>query len=218
MGAPGVGKGTQAKELVSRWSIPQVSTGDLLRANVAAGSELGRSAKKLMDQGILVSDELVNQMVEERLEKPDAAHGYILDGFPRTLAQAEWLDGELEGKLSGGSGLPLVAISIRVAYDQLLRRITGRRICSKCGSIYNIYLQPPVRADHCDLDGTPLQRRDDDSEPVFEGRMRAYEAQTAPVLEHYKALSRLVEVDGEGSLETITGRVQAAVEQLRKQT
>ena len=222
MGAPGVGKGTQAKELVQRWQIPQISTGDLLRANVASGSDAGVEARKLMDAGHLVPDDLVNRMVEQRLREPDTARGYILDGYPRTLAQAEWLDGQLEPGQGGKPGqqpgsLRLVAVSIRVAYTQLLRRITGRRICPVCGSIYNIYLQPPARDNTCDLDGAALQRRDDDSEEVFKGRMRAYEAQTAPVVEHYHGLGRLVEIDGEAALDEVTERVEQAVRQLRKQ-
>ena len=214
MGAPGVGKGTQAKELVLRWEIPQISTGDLLRANVASGSAPGRQARQLMDAGQLVPDDLVNRMVEQRLQEPDIRRGYILDGYPRTLAQAEWLDDELRRETGS---LPLVAVSIRVAYTQLLRRITGRRICPVCGSIYNIYLQPPARDNLCDLDGTLLQRRDDDSEAVFEGRMRAYESLTAPVVAHYQGLARLVEVDGESAPDGVTVRVEQAVRQLREQ-
>ena len=212
MGAPGVGKGTQAKSLVSCWAIPQVSTGDLLRANVASGSELGRHARQLMDAGQLVPDDLVNRMVEQRLREPDTHRGYVLDGYPRTLPQAEWLDRELGGQ---SGQLPLVAVSIQVAYDQLLRRITGRRICPVCGRIYNVYLQPPAREGVCDYDGTPLQRRDDDSETVFEGRMRAYEAQTAPVVDHYRALGTLAVVDGEAAPEIVTSQVENAVRRLR---
>ena len=221
MGAPGVGKGTQAKELVALWQIPQISTGDLLRANVSAGSDLGREARQLMDAGRLVSDELVNRMVEQRLQQPDTLHGYILDGYPRTLPQAEWLDRKLnehppasDGQLMGE--LPVVAVSIRVAYDQLLRRVTGRRLCPVCGSIYNTYLQPPRRDGLCDLDGAALQRRDDDSETVFAGRMHAYEAQTAPVVEHYRALGRLAEVDGEHAPDEVTRSVASAVRSLRR--
>ena len=212
MGAPGVGKGTQAKALVTRWAIPQISTGDLLRANRNANSALGRQAKELMDTGKLVPDELVNRMVEQRLREPDTHRGYVLDGYPRTLPQAEWLDSEL-GSRDGQ--LPLVAVSIRVAYDQLLRRITGRRICPVCGRIYNVYLQPPARDGVCDVDGTPLQRRDDDSEAVFEGRMRAYAAQTAPVVEHYRALGTFAEIDGEAPPEIVTGQVENVVQRLR---
>ncbi len=218
MGAPGVGKGTQAKELVGRWAIPQISTGDLLRANVSRGSQLGLEAKQRMDAGQLVPDDLVNQMVEQRLREPDTRRGYILDGYPRTLHQAEWLDGKLTREPADDDrGEPLVAVSIRVAYHQLLRRITGRRICPVCGSIYNIYLQPPKQENVCDLDGSLLQRRDDDSEAVFEGRMQAYEAQTAPVVDHYHTVGRLSEVDGDGALDQVTSRVEAAVRRLRGQ-
>ncbi len=212
MGAPGVGKGTQAKALTARWAIPQVSTGDLLRANVGSGSELGREARQRMDAGELVPDDLVNRMVEQRLREPDTHRGYMLDGYPRTLPQAEWLDRGLAGQ---GGRLPLVAVSIRVAYSQLLRRITGRRSCPVCGRIYNVYLQPPAREGICDLDGASLQRRDDDSETVFEERMRAYEAQTAPVMEHYRTLGALAEVDGELPPEAVTEQVEHAVRQLR---
>ena len=126
LGAPGVGKGTQAKRLMAEFGIPQISTGDLLRENIAKGTELGKAARSQMDQGLLVSDDLVNRMVADRLAQPDVARGYMLDGFPRTLKQAGWVDAHLAG---GSQALPLVAISIVVGYDELLRRITGRRIC-----------------------------------------------------------------------------------------
>ena len=141
LGAPGVGKGTQAKELVKVWGIPQISTGDLLRANVAQGTELGRMAKEIMGRGELVPDSLVNEMVAMRLQQPDTANGYILDGFPRTLVQAGWLDGRLAAR---AKGLPVVAVSIQVDYNQLLRRITGRRNCPVCQTIYNVYVKPPA--------------------------------------------------------------------------
>src|ERR1700733_13732802 len=140
LGAPGVGKGTQAKELVKLWGIPQISTGDLLRANVAQGTPLGKVAKEIMSRGELVSDSLVNEMVAIRLLEPDTARGYILDGFPRTLGQATWLDGRLAAQIES---LPVVAVSIQVNYNQLLRRITGRRNCPVCQTIYNIYMNPP---------------------------------------------------------------------------
>jgi len=212
LGAPGVGKGTQAKEIMAAWGIPQISTGDILRANVAGGTELGKKAKALMDRGELVPDDLVNEMVADRLRQPDTANGYILDGFPRTLGQAEWLDGHL-AKQSGS--LPVVAVSIKVGYTQLLRRITGRRNCPVCKSIYNIYLQPPKVDELCDLDGTPLARRSDDTEEVFEERMRTYESLTAPVVEHYRALGRFEEVDGEQSVDAVEAAVMAAVLRLR---
>ena len=212
MGAPGVGKGTQAKELVAAWGIPQISTGDLLRFHVSQGTPLGVLAKSVLDRGELVSDDLVNEMVAERLKSPDTAAGYILDGFPRTLGQADWLDAHLAGS---GNALPVIAVSIEVSYNQLLRRITGRRSCPVCKSIYNIYLQPPKVDELCDLDGTPLARRSDDTEEVFEERMRAYNALTAPVVEHYRALGRFEVVNGEQPVSAVTAEVMKAVVRLR---
>lgn len=213
LGAPGVGKGTQAKEIVAAWRIPQISTGDLLRSNVAQGTELGKLAKEIMGRGELVPDDLVNQMVAARLLGPDTASGYILDGFPRTLKQAEWLDQRLG---TAGNELPVVAVSIRVGYTQLLRRITGRRNCPTCQRIYNIYLQPPRVDTLCDVDGTELAQRADDTEEVFEERMRTYETLTAPVVEHYRALGRFEEVDGEKPVAEVSAGIKTAVERLRK--
>jgi adenylate kinase len=212
LGAPGVGKGTQAKELVKVWGIPQISTGDLLRGNVAQGTDLGRTAKEIMGRGELVPDSLVNEMVAVRLQQPDTANGYILDGFPRTLVQAGWLDERLAAL---AAGLPVVAVSIQVGYNQLLRRITGRRNCPVCQSIYNVYGKPPKRDGFCDVDGTALVQRADDTEKVFEERMRAYASSTAPVVEHYRALARFAEVDGDRPIEEITAGIVAAVERLR---
>jgi adenylate kinase len=213
LGAPGVGKGTQAKELIKFWGIPHISTGDLLRGNVAKGTELGRQAKEIMGRGDLVPDELVNEMVAARLEEPDTANGYILDGFPRTIGQAKWLDDRLAAQTNT---LPVVAASIQVGYNQLLRRITGRRNCPVCQSIYNIHVKPPKRDGFCDADGAALVQRADDTEKVFEERMRAYEASTAPVVEHYRALGRFAEVDGDRPIEEIAAGIIAAVERLRK--
>ena len=212
LGAPGVGKGTQAKELVAKWGIPQISTGDLLRYHRDHATSLGIQAKQLMDQGKLVSDDLVNQMVAERLKQSDTQAGYILDGYPRTLGQAAWLDQHIA---ADPKALPVIAISIQVSYNQLLRRITGRRTCPACGTIYNIYLQPPRVDEKCDLDGTPLVRRSDDTEEVFRERMRTYESQTAPVVEHYRAQGRFQEVNGEQPVETVAADVMAAVARLR---
>ena len=214
MGAPGVGKGTQAKELVKIWGIPQISTGDLLRANRAQETALGKAAREAMQQGKLVPDSLVNEMVAARLRDPDTARGYILDGFPRTLPQANWLD---ECLAAQKQRLPVVAASLHVDYNQLLRRITGRRICPVDQTIYNIYSNPPQRAGFCDVEGATLVQRADDTEKVFVERMRAYEAQTAPVIEHYRALGRFVEVDGDGPIAAIAARIVAAVERLRSQ-
>jgi adenylate kinase len=217
LGAPGVGKGTQAKELVKIWEIPQISTGDLLRANVAQGTSLGRVAKEIMGRGELVPDSLVNEMVAVRLQAPDTARGYILDGFPRTLPQAGWLDGRLAALDQGqGLTLPVVAVSIQVDYNQLLRRITGRRNCPVCQRIYNIYSHPSQREGFCDVDGAALSQRADDTEKVFKERMRAYSSLTAPVVDHYRALGRFAEVDGDRPIENIAAGIVAAVDRLRK--
>jgi adenylate kinase len=207
-----VGKGTQAKELVKLWGIPQISTGDLLRANVAQSTALGKVAREIMQRGELVPDSLVNEMVAVRLKEPDTAKGYILDGFPRTLPQATWLDGRLAADTQG---LPVVAVSLNVDYNQLLRRITGRRICPVCQRIYNIYSNPPQRAGFCDVEGAALAQRADDTEMVFAERMRAYVSQTAPVIEHYRAMGRFAEVDGDRPIAAIAAGIVAAVERLR---
>ena len=227
LGAPGVGKGTQAKELVQLWGIPQISTGDLLRANVAQGTPLGKTAKEIMHRGELVPDSLVNEMVAIRLQQSDTVKGYILDGFPRTLAQAHWLDGRLAAGPSSDPAppgcvevqtqcLPLVAVSIQVDYNQLLRRITGRRNCPVCQTIYNIYTKPPQRAGFCDVEGAALTQRADDTEKAFAERMRTYAAQTAPVIEHYRELGRFAEVNGDGPIAAIAAGIVAAVERLRQ--
>ena len=214
LGAPGVGKGTQAQELVKLWGIPQISTGDLLRANVTQGTELGKTAKEIMGRGELVPDSLVNEMVAVRLQQPDTAEGYILDGFPRTLNQANWLDGRLA---VNPKSLPVVAVSIQVDYNQLLRRITGRRNCPVCQTIYNIYFKLPKRDGICDVEGAGLVQRADDTEQVFAERMRAYAAQTAPVVEHYRRSGRFAEVDGDRAIEEVAAGIIAAVERLRTQ-
>jgi len=213
MGAPGVGKGTQARELVKMWGIPQISTGDLLRANVDQGTPLGRTAREIMGRGELVPDTLVNEMVAVRLQAPDTLGGYILDGFPRTLGQANWIDARLAEQIGA---LPVIAVSIQVNYNQLLRRITGRRICPVDQSIYNIFVNPPKVDGICDLDGAALTQRADDSEEVFKERMRAYSALTAPVVEHYRDQGRFAEVDGDRPIAEIAAGIVAVVERLRK--
>jgi adenylate kinase len=211
LGAPGVGKGTQAKALMAAHGIPQISTGDILRANISQGTPLGKQAKALVDQGKLVSDDLVNQMVADRLCQPDTRRGYILDGFPRTLNQATWLDSQLSAACAT---LPVIAISIVVDYEQLLHRITGRRICPS-GHIFNIYSNPPTTPGICDVDGTILIQRPDDSEPVFVERMKTFESQTAPVVEHYRKQGRFEEIDGDQPVEQVTAAIEAALKRLR---
>lgn len=224
LGAPGVGKGTQAQILMTLWGVPQVSTGDLIRDNIRTGTDVGRAFQETVAKGILVPDKLVNQMVAERLVKPDASRGYILDGFPRTLGQAEWLDEQLvaggfpqsDGKPSPGASLPVIAVSIEVRYDELLRRITGRRTGPASKRIYNIYTYPPARLGVCDVDGEPLVQRPDDTEEVFTERMKAFRELTAPVIEHYRGLGRFEVVNGEQTVATVTGSIVAALERLRR--
>ena len=200
------------------YGIPQISTGDILRDNIARGTDLGKAAKGLMDQGQLVPDQMVNDMVGARLIQSDVLRGYILDGYPRTLGQAEWLDSHLDslGKSAGAIALPLVAINIRVEQQELLRRITGRRICPVCKTIYNIYSKPPKKEGVCDNDGSPLQHRSDDTEAAFTERMKAYNSLTAPVIEHYSHQGRFREVDGARSVEEVTGAIESALRQLRQ--
>ena len=212
LGAPGVGKGTQAKQLVKLWGIPQISTGDLLRYHVENGTALGKLAAPIMKTGGLVPDSLVKEMVAARLAKPDTGRGFILDGFPRTLPQADFVD-EQAAHLPGA--LPVVAVRIQVDYTQLLRRITGRRNCPVCGTIYNIYLQPPKIEGHCDVEGAALEQRSDDTEFCFAGRLRTYENLTAPVIEHYRALSRFAEVNGDQPVADVAAGIVSSVERLR---
>ena len=212
LGAPGVGKGTQAQLLVTRFGIPQISTGDLLRQHRRNRTELGMIADDLMRQGQLVPDDLVNKMVAVRLCEPDTAAGYILDGFPRTLAQAEWLDAFTP---ECGSLPPTVAIEIRVDEALLLRRITGRRTCPVCNHIYNIYFNPPKEDEICDRDGTKLVQRADDTEEAFHKRMQVYRAQTLPVVPHYQSTGRFRSVEGDGSVETVAASILMALQELR---
>ena len=214
LGAPGVGKGTQAQLLMSKFGIPQISTGDILRENIAKSTDLGKAAKSLMDQGQLVPDELVNDMVGKRLAAPDVHSGYILDGFPRTTVQATWLDAHLG---DSGETAPLIAVSIRVDEKELLRRITGRRICPTCKRIYNIYSNPPKRDGFCDVEGSQLQHRSDDTEEAFARRMKEYDSLTAPVIEHYRLSGRFREIDGAVSVDQVADSITLALKELRRQ-
>ena len=214
LGAPGVGKGTQAKRLMDEFGIPQISTGDLLREHRRNHTPLGMVADELMATGQLVPDDLVNQMVATRLTEPDTERGYILDGFPRTLNQAEWLDGQLVN-----SALPVVAVSIVVPERILLERITGRLTCPVCGTIYNRYSEPPAAEGVCDREGARLVQRADDTEPVFYERMKAFEAKTADVIEYYRAQdSRFAEVDGNLPVDEVMRSIRATLFRLRRYT
>jgi adenylate kinase len=212
LGAPGVGKGTQAKRLMDQFHIPQISTGDLLREHRRNHTALGLLADELMSKGQLVPDELVNQMVADRFTHKDAEHGYILDGFPRTLNQAEWLDKQLVG-----SALPVVAINIVVPERVLLERITGRLTCPVCGTIYNSYTEPPKVEGVCDREGAALTHRADDTEPVFYERMKAFQLKTAAVIEYYRTHGgRFAEVDGNLSVEEVTQAIRETLLRLRQ--
>jgi len=199
LGAPGSGKGTQAKKLTEKYQVPQISTGDLLRAAVRAGTLLGLQAKAAMDAGRLVSDEIVLGMIKERLAQPDAQKGFILDGFPRNLAQAEALDALLE-KLKQ----PLqAALLIEVDLDTLIQRMTGRRTCESCGQMYNIYTSPSKLDDRCDKCGGNLRHRADDNEETIGNRLRVYEGQTSPLIEYYRSQEILRTVQGIGEISDI---------------
>lgn len=210
LGAPGAGKGTQAKLIAQHYGIPHISTGDILRSNVARGTELGRKAKAVMERGELVSDDLVNGMVADRIKQPDCDRGFVLDGFPRTVAQAEWLDRELAGK--AGNTRPTVVVDVDVSYNQLLQRLTGRRTCPVDGKIYNIYLQPPKEKGVCDICGTQLFQRVDDTEEVISERLKSYERQTLPLEDFYREQGRLRRINGEQSVEQVLAEMFRAIE------
>jgi adenylate kinase len=216
LGPPGAGKGTQSKRIMERYGIPQVSTGDLLRDNVARGTELGVAAKAVMARGELVSDDLVCDMVRCRLSQPDCKRGYVLDGFPRTAAQAGWLDALLDDKLFDNSrptrAWPIV-VCLEVDYNQLLLRITGRRSCPTCGRIYNVHFQPPRVNEVCDINGTKLVTRNDDRLEVIQPRLAAYQEQTRPVVDYYRRTGRLISVNGDLSMDDVTEQIFRILEE-----
>jgi adenylate kinase len=216
LGPPGAGKGTQAKRIMEHYGIPQVSTGDLLRENVARGTELGIAARAVMARGELVSDDLVCDMVRRRLSLPDCNRGYVLDGFPRTAAQAGWLDALLDDRLFDNSrptrAWPIV-ICLDVDYNQLLLRITGRRSCPTCGRIYNVHFQPPRTDELCDADGTKLEIRNDDRLEVIQPRLKAYQEQTRPVADYYQRTGRLIAVNGDVPMDEVTTQIFRVIDE-----
>lgn len=207
LGAPGSGKGTQAKLLVNKYNIPQVSTGDLLRAAVAEGTELGKKAKAAMDAGQLVSDDLVLGLIKERLSQDDAQKGFILDGYPRNEAQAESLS-ELLAEL--GSPLDKVVL-VDVDFDVLVKRVTGRRIALDSGEIYNIHFKPPKQEGICDVSGETLVHRKDDNEETITQRLNIFEEQTAPLVGYYGSKGLLEKINGLGEIDDIFERVVNAI-------
>jgi adenylate kinase len=210
LGAPGSGKGTQGVVLSKKFNIPQISTGDLLRAAVSAGTELGKLAKSAMDAGALVSDDIVIGLIRERLSQDDAKNGYILDGFPRNIPQAEALDAMLEEL-----GQPLQGVVLlNVPFEELMQRLTGRRTCKDCGAIYNIYLSAPKVEGHCDACNGELFQRQDDNEETIGNRLKVYEEQTAPLIGFYDQQNKLNTIEGTGDIDTITQQVGAIFEKI----
>ncbi|MSM41515.1 MAG: adenylate kinase [Geobacter sp.] len=208
LGPPGAGKGTQAKLLVKALSIPQISTGDILRAAVKEQTPMGAKAKAFMDDGLLVPDAVVVGIVEERLAKPDCVAGFILDGFPRTVSQADSLRCMLEGQARSIEHV----ISISVDNDELLGRITGRRTCKGCGKGYHIIFDAPRVAGKCDECGGELFQRDDDREETMRKRLEVYDLQTAPLIDYYRNASLLRDVRGVGSIESIQHQILSIVQ------
>ena len=203
LGPPGSGKGTQAKLLLERYRIPQVSTGDMLRAAVRAGTPLGRDAKQYMDRGSLVPDAIIVGLVRERLAQYDCSCGYILDGFPRTVAQAEALD-----RMLAAAGTPLDhVISLEVAEDDLVARIAGRRTCRNCGAMYHVQFSPSRVDGVCDACGGPTYQRDDDQEETVRRRLQVYTRQTEPLVAFYRGRGLLRPVPGTGDMAEIAQRV-----------
>ena len=199
LGPPGAGKGTQSRQVAEFLGIPHISTGDMLREHVQKGTPLGRLARDFMDRGELVSDEVVSEMVRERLREPGCEKGFLLDGYPRTLAQARTLQELLQ---QSGLGTPIV-INLRLAYNVIVERLSGRRICPVCQRTYNLNSQPPRHDGVCDQDGASLQQRPDDCEEAIRERLLAYEAQTAPLIDYYREEARFLDVDGDRSPDRI---------------
>ncbi len=207
LGPPGVGKGTQARRLSEEYGWPQIATGDILREAVAQETPLGIRAKEYMDRGDLVPDEIVVGIVKERLAEPDAQNGFILDGFPRTVNQAQELEAELS---SFGSGIDAV-VFFKVSEKEILRRLTGRRICKNCGALYHIIYNPPAVEGKCDKCGGELYQRSDDSEDTVRRRMEVYLAQTAPLISYYRSRGILWEVNGEQAPDKVYRQLKEAL-------
>jgi len=207
LGPPGAGKGTQASRLAQECGVPHVATGDMLREAAQNGTRLGLEAKRYMDGGALVPDEVVIGLVDERLAQADAARGWVLDGFPRTAPQAEALGQRLDQR-----GLELDrVIFFRVSREELLRRLTGRRVCRDCGTAFHLVFNPPATADRCDRCGGPLYQRADDAESAVAHRLEVFATQTAPLLDYYRQRRVLTEVSGEGTVEQVADAIRKSV-------
>jgi adenylate kinase len=207
VGPPGAGKGTQAEFIAEHFRIPKISTGDIFRSNVSGGTELGRAAKKYMDAGDLVPDEITNDMVRDRLAQPDAVEGFLLDGFPRNVAQAAVLDGILDAI---GSSLSVV-LDLEVDHDEVVRRLSGRRTCKSCGHVWHVEFDAPKLANVCDKCGGELYHRDDDRPETVRHRLEVYADQTAPLIEFYDDRLQLVTISAIGTVEDVTERAIEAL-------
>jgi adenylate kinase len=204
LGPPGAGKGTQAQRITQWYRVPHLSTGDMFRDNIRRGTELGLKAKPLMERGELVPDEIVLGMVEDRITQPDCINGFLFDGFPRTLAQAAALDKICERRKLERT----IVLYMAVKQESLMRRLTGRRICKAGGHIYNIYDRPPKREGICDQDGSELIHRPDDTEAVIRERFAAYDAQTLPLVDYYRARGVLRSVDAMAEADAVTASIR----------
>jgi adenylate kinase len=214
LGPPGAGKGTQSRRIVEHYGVPQIATGDLLRDHVGRGTALGLEAKAIMARGELVPDELMYGIVASRLREADCRRGFVLDGFPRTAAQAGWLDAFLEKEVFDKSEKcpPPIVIQLLVDYNHLLLRIAGRRSCPTCGRLYNIHSQPPVVDELCDVDRSKLVIREDDREEVVSERLAAYESQTRRVADYYRAQRRLVAINADRTMEEVTVQIFSVID------
>jgi adenylate kinase len=207
VGPPGAGKGTQAEFIAAHFGVPKISTGDIFRSNVSGGTDLGRLAKKYMDAGDLVPDEVTNAMVRDRLAQADARAGFLLDGFPRNVAQAGEFDTMLDEL-----GIPLsVVLDLEVENDEVVRRLSGRRTCKTCGHVWHIEFDPPSREGVCDKCGGELYHRDDDYPDTVRHRLEIYAAQTAPLIEFYGQRGQVVSIDALGTVEDVTERAITAL-------
>lgn len=213
LGAPGVGKGTQAEILAGLWGVPKISTGDILRANVASGTELGLRASKIMKAGGLVPDPVMTEMVSNRLALADTARGFILDGFPRTVGQAQWLDGLLSARRQGAV---LGIISMSVDYERIVERVAYRRVCPLCKTTYNTLLVPPKQIGKCDKDNTELEQRNDDRVEVLQKRLEVFRRETEPLVEHYRNHRLVIEVDAGQSPSSVTRDIAVSLAAFRK--
>ncbi|MBN1677970.1 MAG: adenylate kinase [Candidatus Thermoplasmatota archaeon] len=206
-GPPSAGKGTQAQKLAEKYGLPQVATGDLLREHVAKKTPIGLKVKAYLDSGRLGPDDLIVQMISERVSKPDCKNGYILDGFPRTIGQARELEKMTDVDL---------VLNIVVDFEVLVERAVGRRICPRCAAVYHVKFNPPKQEGVCDKCGSALIQRDDDKETTVRNRLNVYQDQTAPLVEHYRTKGKLVDIDGSGGIDAVQAQMVRAIDRLKK--